>query len=94
MPLLEHRGSDVVEQIWVYGNSYESTLVGIVVPDKKELVGWARDNGLTTDFSELVKDPKVCFARSWVQKINQSYGLAAVWLDAAGHQQVFLAAVS
>lgn len=49
----------MVEQIWVYGNSYESSLVAIVVPDKKELDGWAKENGLTTDFDALVKEPQV-----------------------------------
>ena len=53
-----HRGTDCVEQIWVYGNSYESTLVAVVVPDKKELTGWAKDNGVDGDFEALVKNPK------------------------------------
>jgi long-subunit acyl-CoA synthetase (AMP-forming) len=53
-----HRGTDCVEQIWVYGNSYESTLVAVVVPDKKELTGWAKDNGVDGDFEALVNNPK------------------------------------
>lgn len=42
----------------MYGNSYESTLVAVVVPDKKELTGWAKDNGVDGDFEALVKNPK------------------------------------
>ncbi len=53
------RGCEAVEQIWVYGNSYESTLVAVVVPDKKELMGWAKENGVDGDFEALVKSPKV-----------------------------------
>ncbi len=43
----------------MYGNSYESTLVAVVVPDRKELTGWAKDNGIDGDFDALVKNPKV-----------------------------------
>jgi long-chain acyl-CoA synthetase len=32
-----YKGSPVVEQVWVYGNSLESTLVAVVVPKEKEL---------------------------------------------------------
>ncbi|BDA46672.1 Long chain acyl-CoA synthetase 3 [Coccomyxa sp. Obi] len=53
-----YAGCDAVEQIWVYGNSYESTLVAVVVPDKKELMGWAKENGVSGDFDAVVKDPK------------------------------------
>ena len=53
------RGCDVVDQIWVYGNSYESTLVAIVVPDKKQLMGWAKENGLGSDFKAVCQKPEV-----------------------------------
>jgi long-chain acyl-CoA synthetase len=32
-----YKGADVVEQVWVYGNSLESTLVAVVVPREKPL---------------------------------------------------------
>lgn len=53
------RGCDVVDQIWVYGNSYESTLVAIVVPDKKQLMGWAQENGAGSDFKAVCQKPEV-----------------------------------
>lgn len=31
----------LVEQIWVYGNSFESSLVAVVVPSEKALQAWA-----------------------------------------------------
>lgn len=37
----------------MYGNSYESTLVAIVVPDKKPLMAWAQENGLGSDFKAV-----------------------------------------
>ena len=37
----------------MYGNSYESTLVAIVVPDKKPLMAWAKENGLGSDFKAV-----------------------------------------
>ena len=53
------RGTDVVDQIWVYGNSYESTLVAIVVPDKKTLMSWASENGAGSDFKAVCSKPAV-----------------------------------
>ena len=53
------RGTDVVDQIWVYGNSYESTLVAIVVPDKKTLMSWASENGAGSDFKTVCQKPAV-----------------------------------
>ena len=53
------RGTDVVEQIWVYGNSYESFLVAVVVPNKRELLAWAKEQGgLPSDFAELCATPE------------------------------------
>ena len=50
----------MVEQIWVYGNSYESFLVGVVVPNKRELMSWAKEqSGLPSDFAELCATPQV-----------------------------------
>ncbi len=50
----------MVDQIWVYGNSYESTLVAIVVPDKKVLLAWAKEAGVPGDFDVVAKDPQAC----------------------------------
>ena len=52
------RGCDLVDQIWVYGNSYKSTLVAIVVPDKKPLMAWAKENGLGSDFKAVCQKPE------------------------------------
>ncbi|CAM6096502.1 unnamed protein product [Calypogeia fissa] len=49
---------NVVEMIWVYGNSFESFLVAIVVPKASVLEQWAQSNGVEGSFSELVKNPK------------------------------------
>ena len=60
------RGADVVEQIWVYGNSYESFLVAVVVPNKRELTSWAKEQGgLPSDFAELCATPQVSAASPW-----------------------------
>ena len=37
-------------QIWVYGNSFESSLVAVVVPEEKKLLAWAAAQGLPEDF--------------------------------------------
>jgi len=54
------RGADVVEQIWVYGSSYESFLVAVVVPNKRELLAWAKEQGgLPSSLEELCSTPEV-----------------------------------
>jgi long-chain acyl-CoA synthetase len=36
----------VAEQVWAYGNSFESCLVAVVVPKQKPLMAWADKQGL------------------------------------------------
>lgn len=45
-------------QIWVYGNSFESTLLAVCVPNEPALVNWAKSNGVDGDFAAICKDPK------------------------------------
>lgn len=45
-------------QIWVYGNSFESFLVAVVVPERKALEDWAANHNLTDDFKSLCENPK------------------------------------
>lgn len=35
--------NEMVEQIWVYGSSFESVLVAVVVPNKGPLMRWAKE---------------------------------------------------
>ncbi|KAF9204225.1 hypothetical protein BGZ49_005567 [Haplosporangium sp. Z 27] len=37
----------LVAQVFVYGNSLQSTLVGVIVPDAETLLPWANKNGLS-----------------------------------------------
>ncbi|KAK1324112.1 Long chain acyl-CoA synthetase 2 [Acorus calamus] len=48
----------LLTSIWVYGNSFESFLVGVVVPDKKCIEVWASANDVTGDFKSLCEHPK------------------------------------
>jgi long-subunit acyl-CoA synthetase (AMP-forming) len=34
---------EYVEQVWVYGSSYESVLVAVVVPKQPALLSWAKE---------------------------------------------------
>ncbi|XP_004295630.1 PREDICTED: long chain acyl-CoA synthetase 2-like [Fragaria vesca subsp. vesca] len=45
-------------QIWVYGNSFESFLVAVVVPDRKALEDWATEHNLTDDYKSLCQNLK------------------------------------
>ena len=38
--------AEPVEQVWVYGNSFKSCLVAVVVPKKEALEAWAKDAGV------------------------------------------------
>ncbi|KAH7664965.1 long-chain acyl-CoA synthetase protein [Dioscorea alata] len=48
----------LITSIWVYGNSFESFLVGVAVPEKQALENWAAANDLTGNYVELCKHPK------------------------------------
>lgn len=48
-----------VESVWVYGNSYESFLVAVVVPNEQSLQSWAASNGLKGDLNDLCKEKRV-----------------------------------
>lgn len=52
--------SSFVGQAWVYGNSFESYVVVIIVPDKEVLVNWAKQNGKAgVSYQELVADTQI-----------------------------------
>eukprot|EP00191_Tetraselmis_sp_GSL018_P008721 CAMPEP_0177602204 /NCGR_PEP_ID=MMETSP0419_2-20121207/14728_1 /TAXON_ID=582737 /ORGANISM="Tetraselmis sp., Strain GSL018" /LENGTH=629 /DNA_ID=CAMNT_0019095641 /DNA_START=249 /DNA_END=2135 /DNA_ORIENTATION=+ len=50
---------DFVEQIWVYGNSYETALVAIVVPMEDKVKQWAKSNKVEGDFAALCENEQV-----------------------------------
>lgn len=43
----------IVEDIWVYGDSFKSSLVAVVVPNQQHAEKWAHQNGHTTSFCDL-----------------------------------------
>ncbi|GJN00872.1 hypothetical protein PR202_ga18094 [Eleusine coracana subsp. coracana] len=47
-----------IESIWVYGNSFESSLVAVVNPNQQELERWAAQNGITGSFAELCENSR------------------------------------
>ncbi|KAK6916515.1 AMP-dependent synthetase/ligase [Dillenia turbinata] len=53
-----YSGCPLITSIWVYGNSFESFLVAVVVPDRKALEDWAANNQETDDFKSLCKNSK------------------------------------
>ncbi|XP_014494519.1 long chain acyl-CoA synthetase 2 isoform X1 [Vigna radiata var. radiata] len=48
----------LITSIWVYGNSFESFLVAVVVPERKALEDWAVKNNYTDDFKSVYENPK------------------------------------
>jgi len=47
-----------IDSIWVYGNSFESSLVAVAIPNQQALESWATSNGETGDYIALCKNPK------------------------------------
>ena len=64
-----------VEQIWVYGNSLENSLLAVVVPSAK-FKDWAAANGVEGDMAQVCKSDK---ARSYMLKVCVFEGLRCVW---------------
>lgn len=44
-------------QVWVYGDSHQSCLVGVVVPSHKGLMVWAANNGVSGEYEEVLRSP-------------------------------------
>ncbi|KAK7310370.1 hypothetical protein RJT34_07844 [Clitoria ternatea] len=60
----------LITSIWVYGNSFESFLVAVVVPDRKSIEDWALEHNLTDDFKSLCDNIK---ARKYIlDELNNS----------------------
>jgi long-chain acyl-CoA synthetase len=49
----------LVAQVFVYGESIRSTLVGIVVPDNETLAVWAKNQGIQGSFKDLCQNETV-----------------------------------
>jgi long-chain acyl-CoA synthetase len=51
-------GSPLVAQVFVYGDSLQAVLVGIVVPDEEQVKKWAADNNISgSSLADWVKNP-------------------------------------
>ncbi|XP_037537041.1 long-chain-fatty-acid--CoA ligase 1 [Nematolebias whitei] len=48
-----------VLQVFVHGDSLQSYVVGIVVPDKEVFVNWAKERGFVGSYEELCQNPDV-----------------------------------
>ncbi|XP_020241008.1 long chain acyl-CoA synthetase 2 [Asparagus officinalis] len=61
----------LVTLVWVYGNSFESFLVGVAIPERKPLENWAAQNNVTGSFEELCKHPE---ARKYILDLLNNTG--------------------
>jgi hypothetical protein len=53
-----HTPPNPPKKVWVYGNSFESTLVAVVVPEEKKLLAWAATQGLPADYKVGGRGPR------------------------------------
>eukprot|EP00887_Chlorella_sp_A99_P003454 scaffold7.g3454.t1 len=51
--------SPLIAQAWIHGNFHESCLVAVVVPNKRRLEAWAREQGIEGEFADLCADSQV-----------------------------------
>jgi long-chain acyl-CoA synthetase len=61
---LEKLENDLVNSNWVfqlfaYGDSYQTYLVGIIVPDKDTVMKWAKENNVKGSFEEVCKNEEL-----------------------------------
>ncbi|CAK8570867.1 unnamed protein product [Lathyrus sativus] len=61
----------LITSIWVYGNSFESFLVAVVVPERKALEDWAVEHNFTGDFKSVCENLK---ARKYILDELRSTG--------------------
>ncbi|KAI9127877.1 hypothetical protein K1719_000870 [Acacia pycnantha] len=76
----------LITSIWVYGNSFESFLVAVVVPEKKALEDWAEKQNETGDFKSLFENPKARkFILDELNKTGQKHQLRGFEMLKAVH---------
>ncbi|KAG1669102.1 Long-chain-fatty-acid--CoA ligase 5 [Nymphon striatum] len=68
--------SKYVAQVFVHGESLQSCLVGIVVPDEETVLAWAKSHGINQNFEEICKNFKLkSEILQDIVKIGKSSGL-------------------
>ncbi|KAG9440845.1 hypothetical protein H6P81_021010 [Aristolochia fimbriata] len=76
----------LVTSVWVYGNSFESFLVAVVVPERKAIEDWAAVAAEKGDFETHCKSPK---ARKYIldelNKVGQAHQLRGFEMLRAVH---------
>eukprot|EP00892_Ulva_mutabilis_P009730 jgi/Ulvmu1/7129/UM034_0035.1 len=71
----EYKKCSAIDQIWVYGNSFESCLVAVAVPNRSKLLSWAGGAGVQTeDWAALCNDAG---ARAMILSELQAQGKAS-----------------
>ena len=53
-----YKSVSLVEQVWVYGNSFENILVAVVVPNEEALKAWASQNDVEGDFAAVCQSER------------------------------------
>lgn len=72
----EYKKDTLVDQIWVYGDSTQAFLVGVVVPEEQTLVAIAHEVGVAGKFAELCDDANVEKAvQQRLEKAGRASGL-------------------
>ncbi|WIA33081.1 hypothetical protein OEZ86_006237 [Tetradesmus obliquus] len=67
----------LVEQVWVYGNSFESCLVAVAVPAEKPIMAWAAGRGIRGTYQDVALHPETrAFLLSELQAAGRSGKLA------------------
>ncbi|EFN58840.1 hypothetical protein CHLNCDRAFT_29855 [Chlorella variabilis] len=78
--------SELVGQVWVHGSHYESCLVAVVVPARRRLEAWAREQGIEGAYCDLCRDSQVRrMLQHELEAVGRKGGLKAFELPKAIH---------
>lgn len=53
-----YQKSSLIQQIFVYGDSLQSFLVAVVVPEQAQITKWASENSVAGDYDQLLSAPQ------------------------------------
>ncbi|KAJ3106570.1 Long chain acyl-CoA synthetase 7 peroxisomal [Phlyctochytrium bullatum] len=53
---ITYQKHELVAQAFVYGDSLQATIVGVIVPDEEQFIAWAKAQGVDKSFADACKD--------------------------------------
>lgn len=61
LELIFENGSNLIEQVYIYGNIYQNNVVAVIVPHKEGLLRWCQGSKI----KDLLKGNRVTLSNKW-----------------------------